>query len=351
MTVRSLAMLGLVLFGAALAGCGGGSGGGGGGPGSVPYVAILLHPDGTSSMNSQAHGVDPTGVQQGGVQFNTVADPVATTWDGTKESFVDLGHGEITDVGGGFQVGFTGVQGAGSERAVLWMGTEASRVELHPTSYSASLVSGGNGAIQGGYARAVSDGERHAVFWTGSAASVVDLHPAGHTRSRCYDVDTGVQGGTAFRTSDNSDRALLWSGTAASFVDLGPGLVWAMSGGTQVGQGPVGGGATHAFLWSGTEASRVDLHPAGFSQSRAFGVANGRQVGNADLAGGSTHAIVWSGTAASAIDLHPATATLLIDGAPPAHSFAAGIDNAGNIVGSIGNTTGRYLAVMWVPIP
>lgn len=345
-----LALLGTMLaLSLMLPGCGGGGGDGDQDQtGTASYTMVPLHPDGIPSTNTIAWAIDPTGNQQGGVQFNTIADPRALIWAGTKESFVDLGPGEIRSVGGGVQVGYTGAQGLPSERAVLWIGTEASRVDLHPAGYTRSIAFGGDATIQVG--RGTIGGDRHAIFWRGTAASFVDLHPPGFTSSEGSDGAGDVQVGTGNRMSDGTARALIWNNTAGSVVDMGPGIASALSGDTQVGQGIVPGFTrTHALLWRGTEASRVDLHPAGFEDSRALGVAGGRQVGEGTTTGGSGHALVWEGTAASVIDLHPTTQSYLIDGAPPTSSSAQGIDAAGNVVGTVqSSTTGTRHAVLWM---
>lgn len=341
-------LFGTMVLGGILAlslGCGGGgaNGGGGGGGGTVPYTLFSLTVPVLLSVNSSANAVDPTGSQQGGVRFTNTTDSRALIWTGVNTSMVDLGPGAIRAIGGGVQIGFQGLEGAASERAYLWRGTEASGTSLHPAGYTTSHAVGGGADIQVGRGR-IADSTSHALLWRGTAASVVDLHPAGYTNSRAYggsgdvQVGTGEQGGVA--------RALLWRGTAASVVDLGPGVAWAVSGDMQVGQGTSGGFA-HALLWRGTAASRVDLHPAGFNDSRAFGVANGRQVGYASKADGTVHAILWEGTAASAIDLHSLTSTYLINGATPKHSFAMGIDNQGNVVGWVRTEAGQDHAVIW----
>jgi hypothetical protein len=64
------------------------------------------------------------------------------------------------------------------------------------------------------------------VLWTGTAASAVDLHPAQATASECLAVNNGVQAGDVMLIDPNDpnmnsiSRAALWTGTAASFVNL-----------------------------------------------------------------------------------------------------------------------------------
>ena len=54
--------------------------------------------------------------------------------------------------------------------------------------------------------------------------------------------------------------------------------------------------------------SVVNLHPAGATESQAYGVGGGQQVGYA-VVGGVGRASLWTGSAASWVDLNPAGAT------------------------------------------
>ncbi|MGC4047788.1 MAG: hypothetical protein QM758_28675 [Armatimonas sp.] len=345
---------GLSLISISLIGCGGGDGTIDPDPTPTPtptptpgggssYRLKSLVPDALMTKNTKANAINADGTLQGGVSYTTTADPHALVWNSSPNVMVDMGPGEVRALEADVQIGFTGTESMPSERAVLWRGSEASRVELHPAGYSSSHAVGGDATIQVGRARTIA-GDSHAMLWRGTAASAVDLHSAAYSLTRAYGGNATTQVGNGRLNS--VEHALLWHGTPESLVDMGPGIAWAVSGDTQVGQGVVSGGMTHALLWKGTEASKVDLHPAGFQQSRAFGVAGNRQVGYADTAS-STHAIVWSGTAASAVDLHQFTQSFLINGAPPAHSYASGIDNNGNVVGSVRGTNGLDYAVIW----
>ena len=114
---------------------------------------------------------------------------------------------------------------------------------------------------------------------------------------------------------------------------------YGVSGGQQVGS--VDG---HAAVWSGTAQIWVDLNPAESAASRARGVSGGLQVGDAWF-GGLLHAGMWSGTAASWVDLH----SLL--GAGYAISSASAIEVAGSDVWIVGyaqrSSLDRTDAVMW----
>jgi hypothetical protein len=144
-----------------------------------------------------------------------------------------------------------------------------------------------------------------ASLWSGTAASRVDLHPAGASQSEIYAISGNQQGGDA--RVGGVLRASLWSGTAASWVDLHPaGLssstIYGVSGNQQAGLTQMGN-VVHAGVWSGTAASWVDLNPTGSTFSIAYAVSDNMQAGYATL-NNSDHAGLWSGTSASWLDLH-----------------------------------------------
>jgi len=164
-----------------------------------------------------------------------------------------------------------------------------------------------SGGQQVGYGYGAATGyNTHALLWSGSAASVVALHPAGFTESYARGISGGQQvGGGRGAATGNSWHALLWSASAASVVDLNPAgftvsSARGISGGQQVGEGwgTATGNNSHALLWSGSAASAVDLHhflPAGFVASRAWAIdAQGNVVGEAYYAAGTAHAILWA---------------------------------------------------------
>jgi hypothetical protein len=152
------------------------------------------------------------------------------------------------------------------------------------------------------------DGYSHALLWNGSPASVVDLHPSGFSATGAVAISpSGTQEvgeGWGGVTTDNNYHALLWSGSAASLVDLNPsGFTESHAYGTdgthQVGKGfgPSTGNLFHALLWSGSGAGYFDLHsvlPASFTFSSAQAIDGGKIYGFAGDAAGNYHAIVWS---------------------------------------------------------
>ena len=251
-----------------------------------------------------------------------------------------------------------------SRHALLWNGTAASLVDLHPAAgFTNTEATGVSGNVQVGFGRGAATSHiDHALMWNGTAASVVDLTPSGFFETRAFGAAGGSQIGYGSGTPTGGNiHALVWHGTAASAVDLDPpGAAYEGSYGygidanSQVGAAlkiavNPNDNAYHAFLWNGTAASGVDLNPAGMFESYAVGVAGGSQVGYArSTALGNYHAFLWNGTAGSAVDLHP-----LLTGLGPtfAQSQAIAIDQHGNIVGGANDESGRLYAVLWTPIP
>ena len=120
------------------------------------------------------------------------------------------------------------VMGRGRQRgtriyALLWSGTAASAVDIHPAGYISSEVEGLDSSQQVGVAlpNDSSAGQLHAILWNGSAQSAIDLNPAGFTISAANGVanDTQVGYGSGPATG-NRGNALLWNGSAGSVVDL-----------------------------------------------------------------------------------------------------------------------------------
>jgi hypothetical protein len=128
----------------------------------------------------------------------------------------------------------------------------------------------------------------HAVMWSGTAASAIDLHPSGFDASAALATDGIQQGGWAYSASAAGGsylHAMMWLGSAASAVDLQPAgfvdtLVSAMGATTQVGEGWTAGAFQfgsyrHALAWSGSAASVIDLNqflPAGYLNATATGI-------------------------------------------------------------------------------
>jgi hypothetical protein len=249
-------------------------------------------------------------------------------------------------------------QVGGSGRALLWSGTAASVVDLHPTNLSGFVSSQANGVsmdqqVGAGEIMQGTDLASHALLWTGTAASAVDLNPtnlSGFDNSSAFGTDGAHQVGTGGGTGTlDHNHALLWHGSANSAIDLHPTNLAGYSdtvaygvGGDQqvgVGGGSATGGQDHAFLWTGTANSAADLNPAGSVTSIAYGTNGTHQVGGSDFG-----ATLWSGTATSAVNLN----ALL----PFRASFSTAytIDTQGNVFGIADGPDGLH-AVEWSPVP
>lgn len=261
---------------------------------------IDLHPSGFDVSVAQA--------TSGGVQAgwgNTTGAGAAThalKWLGSAGSAVDLHpSGFLSSMA--FSIAGDQIVGAGFVRldtphALLW--SSGGGVDLHPSGFTTSFGRGTDGSQQVGSGANPNGGMgviSHALLWTGTAASAVDLHPStGFSTTGALAVSGGQQVGEGFIGSNA--HALLWKGSAQSVVDLNPSGFFdshalGVAAGRQVGYGAMSGsGGTHALLWTGTAESVVDLHaflPPGFTTSRANGIdASGNIIGTAD-----GHAILW----------------------------------------------------------
>jgi len=243
----------------------------------------------------------------------------------------------ITGVHGTQQVG---MQGGGTYRAVLWNGSPASAVSLHPAGWGESGLADVYAGRQVGYVLNLDTGINHAGIWSGTSASFIDLNPSGYTYSHANGIFEDIQVG------DADAHAGLWRGTAASFVDLHPvGFVgsWAydVSENQQVGRVSATWGIGNAALWYGMASSFVNLHPGAATESSAGGVTAGQQVGEVD-----DRAAYWTGSASSYLDLH----SYLPAGF--AYSSAYDIWDNGDVTRVVGGATdasGNY-AVAWTRV-
>lgn len=244
------------------------------------------------------------GQQVGYIWFDPETVPLASLWNGTAESWVDLTPPNATRswasaASAGQQVGyaiFDGILQAGT-----WSGTAASWTNFHPAGAGESYIINTDGASQVGAV------DNHATLWNGSPGSPVNLSPAGFGASYAYGVDGQQQVGFANIVIAGQLRyhACLWHGSAASFVDLHPAGVthsyaWSVRHGQQVGY--TEGAGTHAALWRGTAASYVDLNPPGSTESVANGVSDGRQVGQVRF-NNVLRAALWRGSSGTCEDL------------------------------------------------
>ena len=260
---------------------------------------------------------------------------------------------EAFGTSGNQQVGYAGIMESGLElRAMLWSGTAASAIDLHPAAgYQNSIAESVSANTQvGAGINSLGNLEwtSHALMWRSTAESIVSLHPSGFQTSYATAVEGEWQAG--YGKKEGVERALLWQGTADSVVDLHPaGLrrskVHGMSETSQVGAGT--NLNPHALLWHGTADSVVDLHPAGYLSSQAFDASVDTQVGIAVTQNGRERAMAWNGTSESAIDLHEMLQGL---GFNLRDSRAIGISENGDIVGWAYDGTRGY-AIKWTLVP
>ncbi len=202
------------------------------------------------------------------IQYFT-ATQHALLWSGSANAFVDL-HPPLAfsfskglGIFAGQQVGTVANVPYGptntsgyetTDHAVMWSGTAASAIDLHPYGFDASAAVSTNGVQQGGwgYSAAAAGGSYlHAMMWYGSAASAVDLHPAGWVDTRVNAMGATVQvgeGWTGPTYSSNSYRhALAWLGTAASVIDLNQFLPTGYTNAVATGIDEVGNIAGYAY--------------------------------------------------------------------------------------------------------
>ena len=272
--------------------------------------AVDLNPVGYYS--SMATGTDGA-VQVGYGQSGTLNQCIL--WSGSSSSYSILSPSTYNQsycfgTQGGQQIGYgerivyiTTVQ-----NAMLWTGSAGSMVNLHPVGFTYSKGLGVYGGQQVGYGSIYAYGPfetpgsyqttDHALLWYGTAASVIDLHPAGFDASSALSTNGTQQAGWGYSIAavgGSHLHALLWSGSAISAVDLHPtgwfdSRITALTPTIQVGDGWTGapgvaGSHRHALAWSGTAASVIDLNqflPPGYSEAVATGVdAAGNVVGYA----------------------------------------------------------------------
>ena len=314
------------------------------------YMATILNPPPFDAAALGAAG----GKQVGGVSpFGTSH---ALLWSGSAASAVDLhpagfDYSYARGISGGSQVG-DGFEATSSQNhALLWSGSAASAVDLHPAGFNYSSAQAVSGGFQVGSGE-VAGGNFHGLLWAGSAGSVVDLHPTGFDDSFASGIFGSFQVGSGTESTTLESHALLWSGSAVSAVDLHPLTGFINTGASAinssqiVGRGLTTTGDSHALLWDATTYGLTDLNPTGITDSRGFGVFGGFQVGSGTgvVTGGDEHAFLWAGSAASAVDLHG-----FLTGLPVSlvSSEAFGRDSNGDIVGRGFDSGGNVYALLW----
>ena len=205
------------------------------------------------------------------------------------------------------------------QHAAFWSGSKSSFIDLHPSSWNGSFVTGVSGNLQVGNVYSIL-GSGHAALWNGTASSFVDLNPTGADTSTA----NAISGMTVVGNSGvgNYTHATLWAGSATNVVDLSPHGSYGSSATATDGKstvGYLGAGyiiASSAALWTNqSAASFVNLSPYGWSGSAALGVSGNNQVGWVgnlvwSTGGGMPYATIygpyaarWSGTSSSYVSL------------------------------------------------
>ncbi len=317
----------------------------------------------TQGSYEAAYGGSVGGYRQG-ASLSTYG-PRATLWSAPDGHVGDLNlptfysQTQIDGVSATQQIGFgvrTSFQGGDlKNHALLWSGTAASLVDLHPSTFNSSFGTAVGDTLQVGDGTPTGSTHTHALLWSGTADSMVDLHPSAFDDSFALAVGGGHQVGYGTRgTGSSVHDALLWTGTAASVVDLRPStytftFAYGVDANQQVGLGiPVDGTDKHALLWSGSADSVMDLNPSGYASSEAHAVLNETQVGfGKPNSSSSNQALAWSGDAGSYVNLQSLLPTF--SGVSMTTSMALSIDPDGNIWGVARDASNNIYAVEWSP--
>lgn len=188
----------------------------------------------------------------------------------------------------------------------------------------------------------------HAVRWDGD--TVTDLGTLGGATSIAYDVNAlGVIAGAA-DDAGGVQRACLWVGdqpgsigglpgctssAARAINDLGQAILWNY-------------GLNRAAFWD--DGLLTDLGTLGGEQSWAYGLNNlGQVVGWANLASGIYHAFVWADDNGNGLTDTGEMQDLGTLGGLFSSAYA--VNDDGIIVGYAQDSSYRWQAVRWVPVP
>jgi len=197
--------------------------------GKIEPFHALMWPDGTPGnvvdLNPRGYelsgAVATTGTRQGGYGVlnggHGVVRPLL--WSSTPDTFVDLlppgaFGGIVTAMSGDQQVGFVASVEGPVSHAMLWTGTAASAVDLHPAvGFTETTAEDTNGRQQVGYGKgSVTGGTFHALLWDGDNV-VQDLHrflPAGAVASIASGIDDDgtIVGSATF--GGQTVRPIMW---------------------------------------------------------------------------------------------------------------------------------------------
>ena len=205
-------------------------------------------------------------------------------------------------------------------QAALWNGNAYAVGPGHFVSLHSSVMHHTAAEATNGYVHVGGGGrnlqEDHALVWTGTSAGAVDLHPAGsYYASQAMGVDVYGNRLAGWAAVDEGAGAVyrhawLWyqqpggGYTDSAYTDIHPsGLDWSEARGVApgavvgVGNGRLTGNETRALYWPQGVPSALDLQqflPANYVWSEAVAVSHdGMIVGNGLTADGYQHAVAW----------------------------------------------------------
>lgn len=240
-------------------------------------------------------------------------------------------------------VGSSNIAGDAAMHATAWSGTTARDLGTLGGSDSYAYAINNAGQIAGA-SELTGNVATHAVFWGGSAP--IDLGTLGGTNSYAYGInDAGRIVGSSSVAGSGSAHATLWNGARATDLGAVPGSVGSyarsINDAGQIAGGSVFGGAgtfaNRATLWNRSTPTAVDSLGG---ESVATGInAMGQAVGFGYLPNNTnSRALLWDHGSMTALENLGGNS-----------SFAAGINNAGQVVGwsfTIDPEIGRH-AALW----
>ena len=240
----------------------------------------------------------------------------------------------------------------GDSQAAQYLFTDLGTLSGGSRSYAYGINASGQvvGSSNLTIASGPDSGPSYATLWNGTTAIALGTLPSGNG-SYAYGInDSGQVVGTTFRLGGGT--ATLWNGTTVIELTTLPGGSASNANGINANGEVVGGSGSYATLWSGSTITSLGMLPNGYYSS-AYAINNSGQIVGTTFLESSTdpilslynprHATLWNGT--TAIDL----------GTLPGgrYSFAADINNSGQIVGSsnltnaLGPDSGPFHATLW----